>query len=140
MCRADLVDVVVCYKYKPILFLLLFLVLQLAGHWPAPPTKPLPPDPTPSESKMQCKVEGALAAIAAMFNCLCYFVLTQSVYVQKLTPCSQQWSESLCGFACGGVLVSLSFWFNSEMIVLCACGWVDGSSGVNGVCRDPSAL
>lgn len=61
--RGVLVDVAVCVNHKPIQFLLLFLVLQLAGHWPAPPTKPLPPDPIPSESKMQCKVEGAFAAI-----------------------------------------------------------------------------
>jgi len=32
--------------------------------------------------------------------------------------------------------VSLSFGFNSEMLVFCACGRADGSSGVNGVCRD----
>ncbi|XP_051576250.1 disintegrin and metalloproteinase domain-containing protein 15 isoform X2 [Myxocyprinus asiaticus] len=37
-------------------------VNKLAGHWPAPPTKPLPPDPTPSESKMQCKPTGARPA------------------------------------------------------------------------------
>ncbi|XP_073782181.1 disintegrin and metalloproteinase domain-containing protein 15 isoform X5 [Danio rerio] len=30
-------------------------ISKLAAHWPAPPTKPLPPDPAPSESKMQCK-------------------------------------------------------------------------------------
>ncbi len=62
MYRGVLVDVAVCDIHKPMQILLLFLVLQLAGHWPAPPTKPLPPDPIPSESKMQCKVEGAVAA------------------------------------------------------------------------------
>ncbi|XP_059363924.1 disintegrin and metalloproteinase domain-containing protein 15-like isoform X3 [Carassius carassius] len=37
-------------------------ISKLAGHWPAPPTKPLPPDPIPSESKMQCKPTGARPA------------------------------------------------------------------------------